>query len=197
MLASMPSEYVDAFFNFYVDGALRIARTANRPRTTRGLDRLELIWFPPGRSNNQRAPRCAGLPGRHQRIARLLSSRGADRGLHRDTPQAPGLAPGRQGQHTGHHAPDRPSAPRAGGLPGRTHRRRLILRPLTGTPIDRRDCYRMVVRIAKASGISRHISPHSLRHAAITNALDASVPLPHCLRRRRLTRSVPTEPAGG
>ena len=54
---------------------------------------------------------------------------------------------------------------------------RLILRPLTGNPIDRRDCYRMIARIAKAAGIARHISPHSLRHAAITNALDAGVPL--------------------
>jgi integrase/recombinase XerD len=53
----------------------------------------------------------------------------------------------------------------------------LIPRPHTGNPIDRRDCYRMVVRIAKMAGIPRHISPHSLRHAAITNALDAGVPL--------------------
>jgi integrase/recombinase XerD len=53
----------------------------------------------------------------------------------------------------------------------------LILRPLTGNPIDRRDVYRMVQRIAKAGNIPRHISPHSLRHAAITNALDAGVPL--------------------
>jgi integrase len=49
----------------------------------------------------------------------------------------------------------------------------LILRPL----IDRRDCYRMVARIAKVARIPRHISPHSLRHAAISNALDAGVPL--------------------
>ena len=53
----------------------------------------------------------------------------------------------------------------------------LILRPISGRPIDRRDAYRMVARIAKAAGIPRHISPHSLRHAAITNALDAGVPL--------------------
>lgn len=53
----------------------------------------------------------------------------------------------------------------------------LVLRPMSGKPIDRRDCYRMVARIAKAAGIPRHISPHSLRHAAITNALDAGVPL--------------------
>jgi integrase len=49
----------------------------------------------------------------------------------------------------------------------------LVLRPLSGLAIDRRDCYRMVTRIAKAAGIPRHISPHFLRHAAITNALDA------------------------
>jgi site-specific recombinase XerD len=38
-----------------------------------------------------------------------------------------------------------------------------VLRPNSGKPIDRRDCYRMVLRIAKAAGIPRHISPHSLR----------------------------------
>jgi integrase len=54
---------------------------------------------------------------------------------------------------------------------------RLILRPLTGNPIDRRDAYRMVAQIAKTAGIPRHISPHSLRHGAITNSLDAGVPL--------------------
>ena len=53
----------------------------------------------------------------------------------------------------------------------------LVLRPISGQPIDRRDAYRMVAWIAKAAGIPRHISPHSLRHAAITNALDAGVPL--------------------
>jgi site-specific recombinase XerD len=53
----------------------------------------------------------------------------------------------------------------------------LIRRPVSGKPVDRRDVYRMVARIAKAAQIPRHISPHSLRHAAITNALDAGVPL--------------------
>jgi len=53
----------------------------------------------------------------------------------------------------------------------------LVLRSVSGKPIDRRDAYRIVARIATAAGIPRHISPHSLRHAAITNALDAGVPL--------------------
>lgn len=48
---------------------------------------------------------------------------------------------------------------------------------MSGAPSDRRDCYRMVARIAKAAGMPRHISPLSLRHAAITSALDAGVPL--------------------
>jgi hypothetical protein len=47
----------------------------------------------------------------------------------------------------------------------------------SGNPIDRRDGYRMVARIAKVAGIPGHISPHSLSHAAITNVLDADVPL--------------------
>src|SRR5436309_8579349 len=51
----------------------------------------------------------------------------------------------------------------------------LLLRPVSGKLVDRRDVYRMIARIAKAAGIPRHISPHSLRHAAITNALDAGV----------------------
>jgi site-specific recombinase XerD len=53
----------------------------------------------------------------------------------------------------------------------------LVLRPTSGKPIDRRDVSRMVLRIAKVAGNSRHVSPHSLRHAAITNGLDAGVPL--------------------
>src|SRR4051812_39046959 len=36
---------------------------------------------------------------------------------------------------------------------------RLVLRPSSGRPNDRRDVYRMVARIAKAAGIPRHISP--------------------------------------
>ena len=53
----------------------------------------------------------------------------------------------------------------------------LVLRPTSGKPIARRDAYRMVLRISNAARIPRHVSPHSLRHAAITNALDAGVPL--------------------
>ena len=53
----------------------------------------------------------------------------------------------------------------------------LVLRPVSGKAVDRRDVYRMVQRKARFAKIPRHISPHALRHAAITNALDAGVPL--------------------
>ena len=51
-----------------------------------------------------------------------------------------------------------------------------VAQPIT-VHLDRRDANRMVTRIAKSAGIPRQISPHSLRRAAITNALDAGVPL--------------------
>jgi integrase/recombinase XerD len=43
--------------------------------------------------------------------------------------------------------------------------------------LDRYDAARIVRRLARAAGIRRRISPHSLRHTAITLALDAGVPL--------------------
>ncbi|WP_366927636.1 tyrosine-type recombinase/integrase [Aeromicrobium sp.] len=53
----------------------------------------------------------------------------------------------------------------------------MILRPISGNPIDRHDACRMVARIAKAARIFWHIGPHLLRRAVRTNALDAGVPL--------------------
>lgn len=66
----------------------------------------------------------------------------------------------------------------------------LVLRPLSGKPIDRRDAYRMVARIAKAAGIPRHISSHSLRHAAIQSSR-----VPEC--HRATPRSSPATPTHG
>ena len=70
---------------------------------------------------------------------------------------------------------------------GQRTSRPLVLRPVCGKPVARRDIYRMVARIAKAAGIPRHIGPHSLRHAAITNALDAAC-------RGAMLRSSPATP---
>ena len=43
--------------------------------------------------------------------------------------------------------------------------------------LDRFEAYRMVRRIAKKAGIAHRVHPHCLRHAFITAALDAGVPL--------------------
>lgn len=52
-----------------------------------------------------------------------------------------------------------------------------ILLGADGERLDRFAAYRIVRRIAKRAGIAHRIHPHSLRHAFITAALDAGVPL--------------------
>jgi site-specific recombinase XerD len=46
-----------------------------------------------------------------------------------------------------------------------------------GLRLDRFAAYRIVRRLAKRAGINHRVHPHSLRHAFITAALDAGVPL--------------------
>jgi integrase/recombinase XerD len=46
-----------------------------------------------------------------------------------------------------------------------------------GRRLDRHDVARIVTRLAHRAGITKRLSPHSLRHTAITGALDANVPL--------------------
>jgi integrase/recombinase XerD len=46
-----------------------------------------------------------------------------------------------------------------------------------GRRIDRHTAGRIVRRIARRAGIAKRVGPHTLRHAFITAALDAGVPL--------------------
>jgi integrase/recombinase XerD len=46
-----------------------------------------------------------------------------------------------------------------------------------GNRMNRHAATRIVRRLAKRAGVTKHISPHSLRHSFITAALDAGVPL--------------------
>jgi integrase/recombinase XerD len=46
-----------------------------------------------------------------------------------------------------------------------------------GKRIDRHAAGRIVRRIARRAGITKRVGPHTLRHAFITAALDAGVPL--------------------
>ncbi len=52
-----------------------------------------------------------------------------------------------------------------------------LLRSSTGAEMDRSCAGRMVRRICRHAGITKRITPHSLRHSFITAALDAGVPL--------------------
>lgn len=52
-----------------------------------------------------------------------------------------------------------------------------VLLSATGMPMTRDMAGRVVKRLCKKAGITKRISPHSLRHSAITAALDAGVPL--------------------
>ena len=52
-----------------------------------------------------------------------------------------------------------------------------LLLTRSGQRMNRHAATRIVTRLAKAAGVTKHISPHSLRHSFITAALDAGVPL--------------------
>ena len=52
-----------------------------------------------------------------------------------------------------------------------------ILLGVDGDRLDRHGADRIVRRVAKRAGITKSVSPHTLRHAFITAALDAGVPL--------------------
>ena len=46
-----------------------------------------------------------------------------------------------------------------------------------GRRLDRHGAARIVRRVTRRADIGKHVSPHTLRHAFITAALDAGVPL--------------------
>jgi len=52
-----------------------------------------------------------------------------------------------------------------------------IFRDRAGSRLDRHGAARIVRRIARRAGIFKRVGPHTLRHAFITAALDAGVPL--------------------
>ena len=73
-----------------------------------------------------------------------------------------------------------------------------------GQRLDRHAAGRIVRRIARRAGISKRVGPHTLRHAFITAALDAGVPLrdvqeaaSHANPRRRCATTVAASPSTG
>jgi integrase/recombinase XerD len=177
---------VRGFFRFaHIDGLIpadpavyaRLPKVHSDESRTHGLDRLELIRF---------LQVAQTITVHHGALAYLLginALRASEAAAVRVEDYAQTMRGhrvlhlGRQRRQARDHAVDRPVLRVLEACRGDRITGPLILRPTSGKPIDRRDAYRMVARVAKAAGIPRHISPHSLRHAAITNALDAGVPL--------------------
>ncbi len=171
-------------------------RYAVEEETARSLTRRACPPAPPGlrvprhrtgpqrtrRTPGRRRARAAGgarpdLPARPQRAARLRGCERGHRGArHTARAQHPGDHPqGRQGRHHPARATHRP-----GNRPGdrRAQRRTLpIFLAADGRRLDRHGAGRIVRRIARRAGITKKVGPHSLRHASITAALDAGVPL--------------------
>lgn len=52
-----------------------------------------------------------------------------------------------------------------------------VLQTASGRPLDRHNVTKLVQTVATRAGITKRITPHSLRHTAITSALNAGVPL--------------------
>ena len=52
-----------------------------------------------------------------------------------------------------------------------------LFRAASGRRLDRHGAGRIVRRVARAAGITKKVGPHTLRHAFVTAALDAGVPL--------------------
>jgi len=70
-----------------------------------------------------------------------------------------------------------PRVARAVDLAAGERRSGPLLLTQAGKRMNRHAATRIVRRLAKRAGITKHISPHSLRHSFITAALDAGVPL--------------------
>jgi integrase/recombinase XerD len=80
---------------------------------------------------------------------------------------------GRQGRHH----PARPRTARAIDLATGERAEGLLFVTEDGRRLDRHGAARSVRRLTRRAGIAKHVSPHTLRHAFITAALDAGVPL--------------------
>jgi integrase/recombinase XerD len=146
---------------------------ADRESTTLGLDRNELGAFLVQ----------AGLSSpRDHALAVLLAMNGL-RVSEACGANIEGLASGR-GHRTltvlrkgGHHEliPLAPRTGRAIDLAVEERSEGPILLRKDGGRLDRTGAYRIVKRLAKKAGITHRVSPHSIRHAAVTAVLDAGV----------------------
>jgi integrase/recombinase XerD len=128
--------------------------------------------------------RCWSLPGSARRLISLLALNGL-RGS-----EATGADIGQLGLERGHRTlvitrkggkvvtiPLAPRTARAIDLAAGERVDGPVFLAASGKRLDRHGAARIVRRIARRAGISMKVGPHTLRHAFITAALDAGVPL--------------------
>ena len=163
-----------------------LARRA-RPPSPAGL---RVARHRPGPQRARRAPVAAGLgpPGEHALISLLALN-----GLR--VPEATGADIEQLGPERGHRTlvitrkggkvvtiPLAPRTARAIDLAIGERTEGPLFVTADGRRLDRHGAARVVRRVSSRAGISKHVSPRTLRHAFITAALDAGVPLPTPIR---------------
>lgn len=176
---------VAGFYRFaFIDGHvtsnpaeyLRRPKRGNEESTTNGLDRMELGHFLAcARASAVRdyALSCLlGLMG--LRVSEALSLNIEDMGSSRGHRTLRILG---KGSKLATMPMSPPIARAIDAAVGERYEGPILLNHDGTQRMDRCCASRIVKRLAKEAGITARISPHSLRHSAITNALDAGVPL--------------------
>ena len=174
---------VAGFYRFAViDGAIEAspAEYVRRPKidtesTTLGLDRMELGAFiaqgTAGSVVDQALACLLGLLG--LRISEALNIDIEHLGIERGHRTVTVLGKGSKLAVI----PLPPRVARAVDLAAGERLHGPLLLGRSGERLNRQAATRIVVRLAKRAGVTKHNSPHSLRHSYITAALDAGVPL--------------------
>lgn len=178
-LSTMAGFYRFAFIDGYIsaDPAAHLRRPRpDTESTTNGLDRMELSRFISlARAAGPRQYALASLLGLlGLRVSEALNLDVEDMGMSRGHRTLKILGKGSKLAFL----PMPPPVGRAvdQAVDGRAEGPILLNRDGTRR-MDRFAATRIVKRLARETGITVRISPHSLRHAAITNALDAGAPL--------------------
>ena len=141
-----------------------------------GLDRNEVGATARRRRARQRPRPRADQPAGAQRAAGLRSHRCRHRSPRSRTRPSHPDDPAQRRQ--GRHHPARARAPPAAiDLAVGERCEGPIFLGADGERLDRHAAGRIVRRIARRAGITKRVGPHTLRHAFITAALDAGVPL--------------------
>jgi integrase/recombinase XerD len=174
---------IAGFYRYAVEEELRDhspAAHVRRPRVDYeshavALDRNELGALLGHRRSRPAGRACPDLPARPERAAGFRGHRRRHRAP-RPRPRAPDPDHHPQGRQDRHH-PAGPAHRRAIDLAIGERTDGPVLLAADGRRLDRHGAGRAVRKVARRASIGKVVTPHTLRHAFITAALDAGVPL--------------------